>query len=185
MANDTLFVIDIDGVVLDSTKRFEKAKTTNGSTDWGVAFDPALLSLDTIIENAGEMICDLDTRGSLVYLTSRPESLQDATYEQLKKFGLIRTTLVAALITKPESKKFVKTMKWKAEEVHTLAEKHENVVFIDDEKNNRQAVEELELPNVACFKSLEQAHMAERSQMYQKNRQAIRRDNSVSSFAVQ
>ena len=40
---DTLFIIDLDGMTLDSSKRFEKA-TKDGKIDWAVAFDPALLS---------------------------------------------------------------------------------------------------------------------------------------------
>ncbi len=48
-----------------------------------------------------------------------------------------------------------KTVKWKSEEVQKLASEYKNVVFIDDEENNRQAVDALELPNVICFASFE------------------------------
>lgn len=41
------------------------------------------------------------------------------------------------------------------------------LVFIDDEPANREAAEALELNNVMCYESLEQARMAERSAMYQ------------------
>ena len=159
---DTLFVVDLDGVTFDSTERFKKA-TTNGKTNWDIAFDPALLSLDTLIPGAYDAIDILSTRGDIIYLTSRPESLYDASKARLAEFELDND-----LICKPKSAQYVKTVKWKAEEVKKLALEYKNVVFIDDEQNNRDAVEALELPNVFCTSSLASAVRSELHLMYDK-----------------
>jgi phosphoglycolate phosphatase-like HAD superfamily hydrolase len=149
-----LAVVDLDGVVADSTERFQRATCENGSIDWQVAFDPALVSLDTLIPGTLEAIDFLESKGyEVVFLTSRPESMREATEEWL---GLHDHDGYEVMM-KPEEKKYVKTVTWKAEEVARLASIPgvQEVLFIDDEKKNCEAVRALGLGTVICASSLE------------------------------
>jgi hypothetical protein len=149
---ETLYIIDIDGVVADSTERFKRA-TNNGKIDWSIAFTPELVSLDTLIEGADDAIRELCRLGDVVYLTSRPESMWEATHAWLNCHDLAKP----GIICKPKSSQYVKTVKWKADEVQECASRYQYVVFIDDEQKNLQAVRELALSNVDCYESLAQA----------------------------
>jgi ribonucleotide monophosphatase NagD (HAD superfamily) len=152
---DTLFIIDLDGVVFNSEERFKRA-TKDGKIDWSIAFNPQLLHLDTLIPGAYDAIGQLESKGDIIYLTSRPESLYVETRLKLKEFGLLR----AEVICKPESAQYVKTLKWKAEEVRKIIldeRDYDIITVIDDEPKNLQAVKDLGLSNVECFESLEQA----------------------------
>jgi len=148
---ETLYIIDLDGVVADSTERFKRA-TNNGKINWGIAFDPSLVSLDTLIEDADEVISELCRLGDVVYLTSRPESMWEATHGWLWLHGLAKP----GIICKPESDKYTKTAKWKADEVLSCSLRYRYVVFIDDDLKNLNAVRELTLSNVDCYENLAQ-----------------------------
>ena len=165
---DTLFIIDLDGVVFDSSKRFNKAmkpdENTNWGIDWNIAFDPDNLSLDTLIDDAQERIDILSTRGDIVYLTSRPESMYEASKARLAEFGLGGYELIC----KPKCEQYTKTKTWKAAFVEGMALKLDSIIFIDDEEINRNAVEDLGLSNVFCRKSLADAVRSEIFMMYEK-----------------
>lgn len=152
-----LAIIDLDGVVANQTVRFERATRPDGSIDWTIAFDPSLVELDSIIDGTREAIRHMDDIGfSIVFLTSRPESMQIATNAWLTQHDLGCYELVC----KPDAKKYVKTTVWKAEEVRLMVERlryiHPSgiIVFIDDEQANRQAVKDLDLW-VVCTDSLD------------------------------
>ncbi len=85
MINEIIYIIDLDGIVANSSARFEIA-TKDGKIDWSLAFDPELVKLDTLIEGADTIIKQL--RGDIVYLTSRPESMWQATHTWLTQHGL-------------------------------------------------------------------------------------------------
>lgn len=144
-------IIDLDGVVANSEARFERA-TAGDKINWQVAFEPAAVQMDTLIERAYERIFNLgEVQGyEIIYLTSRPMSMYAATWEWLRQHDLAGPKLIC----KPDVKKYTKTVAWKAEEVSELAEGYGTVIFVDDEPNNLQAVQELGLSNVACFTSL-------------------------------
>ena len=161
--NSSLAIVDLDGVVFNSTERFKKAEKPEGGTDWSIAFNTDLLQLDTLIEGADEAIHQLEMHDyDVIYLTSRPESMYKATWARLTELHLSGPEMVC----KPDEKKYTKTVKWKADEVQEWAGKYKNVVFIDDEAANRQAVEELGLPNVVCKESLAETVRYERFVMY-------------------
>lgn len=160
-------IVDLDGVVADSSARFAKAEEAKQSalaqnaTDrqatseyWRSAFTPELVDLDTLIDGADLAVKRLEQRAgyNIVFLTSRPEDMHVATEKWLTQHDLDGYELV----TKPTSKQFTKTVTWKADEVKRMASlgSVEAVLFIDDEQANRAAVEALGL-GIACKSSLD------------------------------
>lgn len=151
-----LALVDLDGIVTNSDARFAKA-TTNGKIDWRIAFNPDLVELDTLIDGCPACLSNLESNGyTVIFLTSRPEPMREATEQWLTLHGLLDHR---RLIMKPLSKQFVKTKTWKAEVVQELIEEMEpeNVIFIDDEAANIATVTEL-LPDVRCFLTLAEAY---------------------------
>lgn len=131
--------IDLDGTVCNNQKRFEQA-THKGKIDWEIAFDPLLLDLDELIVAADQTIEALAAEDwTIIYLSSRPENLQRATKNWLKRHGLAQHRLVL----KPQHARRVNTPKWKASVVCTLGAKAEQVLFVDDDTQNVVAVRSL------------------------------------------
>lgn len=155
-----LAIIDLDGVVANNDERFALARDNSdgrkgapGPINWRIAFDPALVPLDVLMKGADKAIKNLEKRGySIVFLTSRPETMRQATAEWLRQRDLDGYELIC----KPMDKQFTKTVTWKADEVARMARIPivESVLFIDDEANNLAAVEALGL-NVVCKASLD------------------------------
>jgi HAD superfamily, subfamily IIIB (Acid phosphatase) len=151
-------IVDIDGVVANSDTRFARA-TTDGRVNWKVAFDPALVTLDTLILGAVESIKTLEERHySVLFLTSRPEHMRAATEAWLAQHGL----QTYELLMKPASAQYVKTVVWKAETITQIVKQTgaEMILLVDDEEANRvavqKAVEELGFKAV-CLPSLEES----------------------------
>ncbi len=102
-----LCICDIDGVVANPEKRFQAAEIAKSlylaSTDrpdmlqreatdhyWRTVFDPTLVETDTLVdEGVTEAIAAIeqheenDDLWQIVYLTSRPESMREATLDWL------------------------------------------------------------------------------------------------------
>ncbi len=172
-----LAIVDLDGVVAESSARFAKAEevkatflddtarndlATAHKSDWNAvkqeatslywqtAFTPELVALDTLIENAIEHIGTLERRGyRVVFLTSRPESMREATaawmYQQgimvspyLSQHSPVRYELVMKSSAFSDARIYTKV--WKAAMVQTLAGLYgaDDIVFIDDEIENCQ-----------------------------------------------
>jgi hypothetical protein len=142
-------IIDIDGVIANSDARFALArqggdgqKGAAGSVNWSVAFEPANVVLDTLIQGADQAVQRLERLGyAIIFLTSRPESMRQATEAWLTQ----REMDGYEVIMKPVSALRVKTVKWKADEVARIASLYivDEIIFVDDEEANRQAVEAL------------------------------------------
>lgn len=148
-----LAIIDLDGVVADSTARFARARRSDGSIDWAIAFDSDLVALDTLIPHALGAIRRLASGGyEVIFLTSRPQSMRDATQAWLDVHALDGY----GLIMKPAHAQFIKTAKWKADEVARMAQLPgvTSLLFVDDEERNREAVEARQLPHVTTIASL-------------------------------
>jgi phosphoglycolate phosphatase-like HAD superfamily hydrolase len=147
MNNTRLAVIDLDGVCANSDARFALAKV-GSRTDWSVAFDPANVPLDTLIDGVPEALAQLESQGyQLVYLTSRPESMRDATLAWLDQHDLINEH--RPIIFKSASKQFTKTKIWKVEEVRALVERYNasELLFVDDEPVNvAEVLNSLDMP---------------------------------------
>jgi len=147
-------IVDIDGVVADASARFAKAgeakqaylnemaelqiSDERGATDtyWQTVFNPDHVPLDTEIEGAIDAMARLSLSGyEVVILTSRPESMREATRRWLFDQGKWNAK---AIIMKAPAFQYVKTVVWKAGMVQTLAAFYDasEVVFIDDEESN-------------------------------------------------
>lgn len=161
-----LAIIDLDGVVANAEARFAKAEEVKrtylreqekdhtkihygdalereaNNVYWKTVFTPELVSLDTLIEHATEAIqfieqFDQDSY-QVFYLTSRPETMRQATEDWLLEHQLSGPKL----IMKPSAAQYVKTVTWKALTVQMLASLYQatHVLFVDDEQTNRDAV---------------------------------------------
>lgn len=131
--------IDLDGVIANNTKRFERALKPDGKYDWRIALDPALVELDTLIEDAPLMLdllikCDF----ALVYLTGRPESMREAT-----KIWLATHGLPAGIIRMRADQDYRHAGTVKAEHIAAHLVEHEDievVAIVDDEASNTQKI---------------------------------------------
>ena len=165
-----LAIIDLDGVVADNTKRFEKAEEakqqwivehrvpgTNAilkeygapsANDiyWQRAFDSDLVALDTLIDGVRVALEALrfTQNYELIFLTSRPESMREATLKWLYDHNILffSTYRTPSLVMKAPAFQFTKTTVWKAGMVHQLHRLYgaDELLFIDDEEANRKAV---------------------------------------------
>lgn len=149
-----LAVVDLDGVVANNAERFARATKPDSTINWKIAFTPELVALDTLIPGADKAVKNLEKHGYIpIFLTSRPESMREATQTWLDQHDLDGYELAM----KPANMQFVKTFKWKADEVARMASLPvvESALFIDDEANNVAAVEALGL-GVVCASSLDE-----------------------------
>ena len=68
--------------------------------------------------------------------------------------------MIGQILCKPDEKKYIKTLKWKAELVDQIIGAHNlagyKVIFVDDEARNRESIEQLGR-DVQCYESLAQA----------------------------
>jgi ribonucleotide monophosphatase NagD (HAD superfamily) len=150
-----LAIVDLDGVIANSKKRFEIA-TKNGKIDWSIAFNPEHIKLDEMMPGAKESLQQLHKHGyTVIYLTSRPEQLAMQSQIWLNDYGISGPES----FYKPEADKYIKTTLWKATVVRELTRRNQytHFIFIDDEPANRQAVEDLKLHNIVCQESLDMA----------------------------
>lgn len=141
-------IVDIDGVVADSTERFKRAAEAGdraSSAYWKVAFTPELVSLDTRIFLAEDHLNTLcfEENYEIIFLTSRPETMRKATLEWLFRENILYYFRnQEALVMKAPAFQYTKTTVWKAGMVQTLAALYgaSSVLFVDDEIANSQAV---------------------------------------------
>ncbi|SRR5579875_1013187 len=177
-----LCIVDIDGVVADSTARFAKAEEAkqkaikllesdpatwsiakSKATDlfWRTAFTPELVTLDTLIEGTLEAVRNLWSDGwDVFFLTSRPESMRNATIEWFR-VNRFPSFLVDGekLYMKAPAFQYTKTIVWKAGMIETIAANYEaeEVLVIDDEQVNIDEImkyAEKAPYTIRCYKSL-------------------------------
>lgn len=173
-------ICDIDGVIADSSSRFAKAEEAKqqhlreNSDDergaisifWKFAFTSELVPLDTLIDGATEAIRRLEGAGyTVIFLTSRPESMLEATLSWLDHVANVYYVppgyFAERLIMKSLSKQFTKTTVWKAEKIMELVAcfRPEIVLVVDDEENNLAEIEKHQaaLQTLLLAKSLKEA----------------------------
>lgn len=162
--SNRIAIIDLDGVVADSTARFAKAEeakaawlaqhreqyadtivTEKRATElyWQTALSPEWVHLDTLIDGVPQAIEQIETDCGyypVIFLTSRPETMREATEEWLFQHGLYGASDDHKLLMKPTSQQFVKTTTWKAGVVQMLASLYDakTILVIDDEVANHE-----------------------------------------------
>jgi hypothetical protein len=165
--------IDLDGLVARNDRRFHAADYTRArfledriaearqtgtfaweewgkqATDlyWNTAFSPELVALDTLVDGALEGLDHLvNGRGyQLIYLTSRPQSMRQATIAWLAEQGIQIGPGHALLVMREQvfSDARVFTKVWKAGIILTLTSMYGvlDVVVIDDTAANLAELE--------------------------------------------
>jgi len=158
-----LAIIDLDGVVANSNERFalaEKIATeafAPGTKDytsayWHNVFMPERVILDVPIDGAYDALNTIEKDHELLFLTSRPEHMREATVEWLFSHRLsARNEWPVAgrkLFMKPASMQYIKTVIWKAGLIHTLACAigATEVLVIDDETMNLDELQKYQTP---------------------------------------
>jgi hypothetical protein len=137
--------IDLDGTVCNSEKRFEQARKS-GQIDWKIAFHPPLLEMDELIVGSEVALEHLEAEGwTVIFLSSRPESLRKATKSWLKRYSLLHgpSLVERQLILKAPKFRFSRTPHWKAEVICAAGAKAAQVLFVDDETENLSTVKDL------------------------------------------
>lgn len=162
-----LCICDLDGVIANREAAFAHAEEVKqafieqASNDlyaasereaanvyWRAVFDPEYVPMDTLIDGVKEALYDLERNDmggpyEVIFLTSRPESMRDATLQWLSDYG-IRYQFNSLhyrkreLIMKPPAFQYVKTTVWKAGMVQTLEALYgaTDLLIIDDEQAN-------------------------------------------------
>ncbi len=152
LTTSKLALIDLDGVVIDATARFARAEeirqahlspTSREANEryWREALDPAYTHLDTLIEGADEHLASLRREGfRIIYLSSRPESMRDATLKWLLEHHLFDD--LNLLVLKAPSFQFKKTIDWYEWMADTLAHafQSQQVLLISTRPSNLDAM---------------------------------------------
>ncbi len=147
--------VDLDGVIANNDARFAQA-TKDGKINWKMALNGDHVHMDTLIPGVEARLEALEKQGyTVIYLTSRPEPMREATEAWLKLHNIHNDRRMEM---KPLSAQFVKTITWKAERLKEIADEAEaeRIIFIDDEPANIEAARQL-VPHLTCYSSLETA----------------------------
>jgi len=157
-------------IAREYANRFASREQT--SAFFAKMFDPELVQHDVIEEEARAHIEQIEARGAqIVYLSSRPHTMQAETSQWLAEQGILRPCYFKNYGTgepgpdgKPDvSDRYMKTADWKEREVgriitemeRDLGEKLAFVLFADDEETSRAAVANLGDPRILLRCSLE------------------------------
>jgi hypothetical protein len=154
-------VFDIDGILVHPDARIDEAlrfymktipdelavlRTRKHAEEspiyWGKVFDPGLLVLDTPVPEAAEAINQLSHGRKVWFQTSRPDSMRDATRDQLIRHGFLTTYhLPEVLMMKPTDMR-IYTELLKAVQVHERVWRDgiRDLIVIDDKQKNLDAI---------------------------------------------
>jgi len=153
LTTSKLALIDLDGVVIDATARFARAEeirvihlTELGDKEandryWREALNPAYTHMDTLIEGADEHLASLRREGfRIIYLSSRPESMRDATLKWLLEHHLFDD--LNLLVLKAGGFQFQKTVIWYDWMADTLAHafQSQQVLLVSNRPSNLDAM---------------------------------------------
>jgi len=181
-----LAVIDLDGVVANVDARFARAEEvklallsdrsiqlgererTATNRYWQEVFNPEYVPLDTLIDGTGRALDDVEEEGyDIVFLTSRPEAMRQATLAWLDEHGAWENIAIAEkrqLVMKAPAFQYVKTTVWKAGMVQTLSALYgaSRVLVVDDEQANlneiiKYATVQPVVPGLMIARSLSEA----------------------------
>ncbi|MBN2054130.1 hypothetical protein JW905_04370 [bacterium] len=128
-------IIDIDGTVADETRRRETATDAKGSLDWQQYFLPDRIAWDQPIPGAKQVLDEFVHRGiSIIYLSSREDTLQQATENWLKEHGFPS----GQVLLRP---RYGKTLEFKVERVSALRSRFDILFGIGDRESDKSAYE--------------------------------------------
>lgn len=157
--------IDIDRVISNGDARFALAESVAitfpykskdyWDTYWHAAFNPENLRMDTLIPGADLQLARIMQNYDVIYLTSRPEHMREATRAWFKENGLPTTP---DLLMKPPPFQFTKTYVWKVGTIHQMAYMYKaiDVLVIDDEQTILDELARLATPfTLRAYKSLD------------------------------
>jgi hypothetical protein len=173
-----LLICDIDSVIADPTERIDTAlhnflapfqnwkmdsatvrpslaEMVSRATDthWRSMFDPANVSYDTPIPGVADALAELSYAGWVTfYLSSRPESLRQATAAWLADHEIAVAYprgIADPLMLKPKSQfdAYVKTITWKLDRVEMLARLYRpnRLLVVEDNEEIAKAIQQLKL----------------------------------------
>jgi hypothetical protein len=179
---DSIAIVDLDGPsqIIDTTARAEEAERrvqahfeTKGEPvpapdtnaykaifyDRDAFYDESLLHLDCLNPGAEMAITRLrEAYSDLYILTSRPDFLGRQTMIWLKDRGIelideeIRFKLYQ--IGEDKREQFTSTASWKSTIIYQAAWTYQQVLFVDDDERNRQAVAALKMLNITIKDNL-------------------------------
>jgi hypothetical protein len=121
-------ICDIDGTVADNTHR--EHHIAGVEKDYDKFYDHALIALDKPIEKALKVIphiLDVSETYEFVYLTGRPESTRQATYDWLNKYDIYAPIYMRANNDRSRA------VEYKERFVRTYGSR---MLFIDDDPRN-------------------------------------------------
>lgn len=160
-----LAFVDIDRVISNGDARFALAERIASTfpykskdywdTYWHTAFMPANLYTDTLIPGADLQLARIMQNYDVIYLTSRPEHMREATREWFKEHGLPTTP---DMLMKPPPFQYVKTVTWKVGTIHQMAYMRRaiDVLVIDNEQAILDELARLATPfALRSYKSLD------------------------------
>ncbi|HZO75883.1 MAG TPA: hypothetical protein VFB60_27030 [Ktedonobacteraceae bacterium] len=157
----SIAICDFDGVIADSAEHAkiaqERAKAFMLQQDSSIDreaerkvlsrffyseqgfFDNRLIEYDQPMVGCSEALAHLSEKyDNVIVLTSRPLSMREATLQWFTRWcpGYENITF----IFKDSDENIMKTAVWKARIVASFAERYHTILFIDDDKRNREAV---------------------------------------------
>ena len=148
--NKRCYIFDVDGVIIDVSEKVQAAKElakTKGLNWKTLLHSKELLSLDRPRKLGVEILRDRLRKGSVIFITGRPERLRKKTLEELRRFtGIEKPILITAPRIKGAgliSRKLIAFRK-AAEICQEVVEYH------DDDENVLRAVR-VEYPTIDLF----------------------------------
>lgn len=147
-------IIDIDGVICDSSKRFEVA-TEGGKINYDRALSSELIHLDKLKPHAVTHLQLIRRHYSkVILLTSRYDHMRDASLAWLSEHGITATLYDRAIFKAWATERYTKTKLWKAgQAVKILQEETQgtlwqiahsegiSLLLVEDEESNRSEIE--------------------------------------------
>ena len=145
-----ILVLDLDGTVVDTTKRFEmclrevnanslaELKGKQRSAFWNCFQSPKYMNLDEPKQNVTEFVRKVKAKGYLVHIVSgRSEGQLEATLEQLNKYNVPYDKIT---VRRPND--FRKDFEFKGEIISTYINEGHEVIIVDDSPDVRALLPE-------------------------------------------
>ncbi len=101
-----IVVFDIDGVIIDISKRLEEARRMQDYYDIfprEVFYTKKWLELDSPRRLGIQLLKALSKKYKIVLVTGRPSSLRKATIDQLKQYGILHRRDYEEILMRPEN----------------------------------------------------------------------------------